>query len=83
VSSEPVPDFPGRRFTINAVTTMNKKELNRALAGITRANIATRNFPLTAQQLRQRLRLHDGGDHYIFGTTTATGQRVLCICNKI
>ena len=83
VSNEPVADFPGRRFAIDAVATMNKKELNRALAGITRANVATRNFPMTAQQLRQRLRLHDGGDCYIFGTTAASGQRLIYRCHKL
>ena len=82
VSSEEIVEFPGRRFIINAITTMNKKELAHALKGITRANIATRNFPMTAQQLRQRLRLQDGGDCYIFGTTTATGQRLLYLCKK-
>ena len=83
VSSEEIEDFPGRRFSINAVTTMNKKELSKVLAGITRANIATRNFPMTAQQLRQRLGLKDGGDCYIFGSTTAAGQRLLYICHKL
>jgi len=62
---------------------MNKKELARALAGISRANVATRNFPMTAQQLRQRLGLKDGGDCYIFGTTTAAGQRTLYLCHKL
>ncbi len=83
VSDDLVEDFPGRRFAITAITTMNKKELAHALKGITRANIATRNFPMTAQQLRQRLRLSDGGDCYIFGTTTGKGQRVLYICKKL
>ena len=83
MSSEPVEDFPGRRFAVDAITTMNKKELSRALKGITRANIATRNFPMTAQQLRTRLRLQDGGDCYIFGTTTATGHRLLYLCHKL
>jgi len=83
VSDGPIEDFPGRRFAITAITTMNKKELGRALSGITRANIATRNFPMTAQQLRQRLRLQDGGDCYIFGTTTVTGEHRLYICNKL
>lgn len=82
VSSEEIKDFPGRRFVIDAITTMNKKELAHALKGITRANIATRNFPMTAQQLRQRLKLQDGGDCYIFGTTTAMGQRLLYLCKK-
>ena len=83
VSDEPVLDFPGRRFVIDGVTTMNKKELSRALSGVTRANIATRNFPMTAQQLRQRLRMQDGGECYIFGTTTASGQRIIYRCHKM
>ena len=83
VSDDVIGDFPGRGFAIDAVTTMNKKELARALAGVTRANVATRNFPMTAQQLRQRLGLKDGGECYIFGTTTAAGQRMLYTCHKL
>ena len=83
VSDDVIRDFPGRGFAIDAVTTMNKKEVARALAGITRANVATRNFPMTAQQLRQRLGLKDGGECYIFGTTTAAGQRMLYTCHKL
>lgn len=83
VSDDVIRDFPGRGFAIDAVTTMNKKELARALAGVTRANVATRNFPMTAQQLRQRLGLKDGGECYIFGTTTVAGQRLLYICHKL
>lgn len=83
VSHEEVQNFPGRSFAVTAVTTMNKKEVANALKGITRANVAVRNFPMTAQQLRQRLHLQDGGEWYIFGTTTATGERRLYICQKI
>lgn len=83
VSPECVENFPGRGFRVTAVTTMNKKELSRALAGITHANIATRNFPMTAQQLRARLHMQDGGDTYIFGTTDRAGNRLLYICQKI
>ena len=82
ISNEEVKDFPGRRFTVTAVTTMNKKELATALKGITRANVAVRNFPMSAQDLRKRLHLQDGGDCYIFGTTTADGRRILYLCKK-
>ena len=74
--------FPGRVFRIGAVTTMGKRELRHALQGIDRANIATRNFPLKADQLRRRLKLRDGGDSYIFGTTLADGSHVLIVCRK-
>lgn len=83
VSNEEVRDFPGRRFAITAMSTMNKKELATALKGISRANVAVRNFPMTAQDLRKRLHLQDGGDFYIFGTTTASSDRRIYICKKI
>ena len=83
VSDEEIKDFPGRSFRVDTITTTNKKEQSRALTGITRANVATRNFPISAQQLQQRLRLKDGGDTYIFGTTDAMGKHLLYICHKI
>lgn len=82
VGDSMIGDFPGRRFIINNVSTLNKKELRTALAGITKANIATRNFPMTVAGLRKRLRLADGGDTYIFATTLADKSRVLLVCSK-
>ena len=61
---------------------MNKKELKRALANTDKANVAVRNFPLTADVLRKRLKLKDGGDTYIFGTTVS-GEHLLLICEKM
>ena len=82
LSDEPVDGFPGRSFVVERVTTMNKGELRKALAGIAKANIATRNFPLTVAELRKRLKLKDGGDVYIFATTTAEGEHLLLISRK-
>lgn len=82
LSDEPVDGFPGRNFVVERVTTMNKGELRKALAGIAKANIATRNFPLTVAELRKRLKLKDGGDVYIFATTTAEGEHLLLISRK-
>ena len=82
LSAEPVDGFPGRIFSIERVTTLNKRELRQALAGIEKANIATRNFPLSVAELRKRLKLKDGGDVYIFATTTAEGEHVLLISRK-
>ena len=82
LSAEPVEGFPGRAFSIERVTTLNKRELRQALAGVEKANIATRNFPLSVAELRKRLKLKDGGDVYIFATTTAEGEHVLLISRK-
>lgn len=83
VSDKDCSDFPGRRFTIEKTTSMNKREMKAALAGIDRANIAVRNFPLSVAELRKRLKLKDGGDLYLFATTIAGGQHQLFLCRKI
>ena len=82
VSREPIAAFPGRSFRIIAVSSFNKKELKRHLSGITKANIATRNFPLSVAELRKRLKLKDGGETYIFATTLSDESHVLVITEK-
>lgn len=83
VSDHEVKDFPGRGFQILSIPSMNKRELKEALRNIDRANITVRNFPMSAEALRKRLRLKDGGDLYIFATTVGDGSHQLFICRKI
>lgn len=82
VSQAPIEAFPGRSFRIIAVSSFNKKELKRHLSGITKANIATRNFPLSVAELRKRLKLKDGGESYIFATTLSDESHMLVITEK-
>lgn len=82
VSMAPIEAFPGRSFRIIAISSFNKKELKRHLSGITKANIATRNFPLSVAELRKRLKLKDGGETYIFATTLSDESHVLVITEK-
>lgn len=83
VSATPVADFPGRGFAIEAIGGMNKKDIKRLLNGTKQANIAVRNFPLTAPQLRKKLKLADGGPVYLFGTTMQGCDHVLLRTSKI
>ena len=78
-----INDFPGRKFKILTVSSLNKKDIKRDFSIIKQANIATRNFPLKAEELRKRLNLKDGGNIYIFGTTLSDNQKVLLICEKL
>ncbi len=82
VSRDLIAAFPGRSFRIIAISSFNKKELKRHLSGITKANIATRNFPLSVAELRKRLKLKDGGETYIFATTLSDESHVLVITEK-
>ena len=83
LSSVEIDDFPGRRFQISSISSMNKQELRTALKEIVRANISVRNFPLSVDQLRKKLKLKDGGNTYIFATTTTDRAHRLFICRKI
>jgi hypothetical protein len=84
-------EFPGRKFRILAISSMNKQELkrvfkeiiNQQLTSMESANIAVRNFPISVDQLRKKLKMKDGGDTYIFATTLASGEHKLLICRKI
>lgn len=91
LSDVEIEEFPGRKFQILAISSMNKQELkrhfeeiiNQKLTSMESANIAVRNFPMTVDQLRKKLKLKDGGDTYIFATTMASGEHKLLICRKI
>lgn len=82
VSDHLIADFPGRRFQIQAITSMNKKELKEKMNSLRQANITVRNFPLSVAELRKRLKLADGGTDYIFATTLADNSHVLIICHS-
>ncbi len=79
VSDTLIEQFPGRIFRIMAVSAMNKRELKTVLQDIKKANVAVRNFPLKADELRKRLKLADGGDIYLFGTTTEEDRHLVLV----
>ena len=83
LSTDRVEDFPGREFVVEAVTTLNKRQLKQTLGSLQQANISVRNFPMSVAELRKRLKLRDGGDTYIFATTTREGERVLIVGHKV
>lgn len=82
VSEKPIEDFPGRVFKINDVIQFKEREFKHLRKRYKKANVTTRNFAINAQQLKRRLRLDDGGDVYIFGTTLSSGEMVLLITEK-
>ena len=80
-SGTPIEEFPGRTFTVEKVYGFSKSEL-KEIQALKKANITVRNFPDSVQTLRKRLKLCDGGEHYLFATTVADGSKVLAVCKK-
>ncbi len=83
VGDDKQEDFPGRKFQISAISSMNKREIREKLSGIAQANIAVRNFPMKPEELRRRLKMREGGDTYIFATTLADNKHVLIVCKHV
>lgn len=82
-SNQQIKEFPGRTFRVENFFAPSKKSCKEHLSGIKKANVAVRNFPLSAEALKQQLKLKDGGDYYLFGTTWQKSDKILILCHKI
>jgi len=80
-TSEELIDFPGRRFKISRIIPYHKKTIKSL--EFQKANITTRNFPETVQQIRNTFKIKDGGTSYLFFTTIMNNEKVLLICSKV
>jgi 16S rRNA G966 N2-methylase RsmD len=77
VSPALVAHFPGRVWQIKSegVKDERMKELNQA-------NVLCRNYPLTAEQLKKKMHLRDGGADFIIGCRVA-GKPVVFLAERI
>ena len=73
--------FPGRRFEIDKTIAYNKQLLKKEQ--FTKANISTRNFPETVQNIRKKLRIKDGGNTFLFFTTNFQNEKIVLVCTKV
>lgn len=80
-TSDALINFPGRAFQIENKIPYNKKELKKHR--ITKANITTRNFPETVQNIRKKFNIKDGGELYLFFTTDLEDNKVVLVTRKV
>lgn len=59
LSNQLVRDFPGRIWQIVSTDVKKQKDI--------RANIMTRNYPLSPEELRKKLKVKEGGEYTIVG----------------
>ena len=77
-----IPDFPGRIFEVEERISFSSKVLKRLKKELPQANIATRNFVMTADELRKRTGIKDGGEVYLFGAKVKDEGQMLLKCRK-
>jgi hypothetical protein len=80
-TSDLLLNFPGRCFKIENICSYNKKELKNL--GISKANITTRNFPETVEQIRKKAHIKDGGNCYLFFTTDFENNKIIIQTAKV
>ena len=78
-----IDDFPGRIFCVQTTIDFSKKSLSNLNDEVKKANLTVRNFPLTVNELRKKLKISEGGDVYLFATTLADNKKVLVKCSKV
>jgi hypothetical protein len=80
-TSKKIIDFPGRIFKIELILPYQKKKIKNLLKN-NKANITTRNFPKTVDQIRKETKIKEGGDSYLFFTKINTDQLAVLFCKK-
>ncbi len=80
-SNDVLIDFPGRSFEIIEIIPYNKKELRKRFKK-QQANVTTRNFPKSVDEIRKELQLKDGGNDYLFFTTNMKNKKIAILCTK-
>jgi hypothetical protein len=66
-----IPEFPGRKFLLEDVITGSSTKIKKYFPD-GKANVTTRNYPLSADALKKKTGLKDGGDKFLIGFS---GQR--------
>lgn len=74
--------FPGKVYMITEVIPYSSGVLKRLSRLKLDADVAVRNFPVSAEALRQRLGIKKSGDTRIIGVTACDGKQYLLIARK-
>jgi hypothetical protein len=75
-------DFCGRIFEIKKQIDYSKANMKRYLEN-QKANITTRNFPETVENIRKKWKINEGGELYCFFTTDLNNHKIVLLCKKI
>ena len=82
-SSTIINNLPAESFKIEKIIPFSSKEIKQFAKSYPQINVATRNFPLSADELRKKLKVCDGGNKRAMATTLANGEKVILILSRI
>ncbi|SDD62642.1 hypothetical protein SAMN04488104_104224 [Algoriphagus faecimaris] len=68
-------DIPGRTFEVIQEVNLKKQEIKKLFPS-GKVNVITRNYVLSAESLKRKMGLKDGGDDFLIATKTQKGNKV-------
>ncbi|WP_300437626.1 class I SAM-dependent methyltransferase [Christiangramia sp.] len=80
-TSEKLLEFPGRKFQVSDIKEYKPSYLKKYFKN-KKANITTRNFPDSVENIRKKFKIKDGGTDYIFFTTNKHEEKIVIFCKK-
>ncbi|MBE6309521.1 MAG: hypothetical protein E7080_00510 [Bacteroidales bacterium] len=83
LNSNLIENFPGRCFVIEEIIPFKSSEIKHFKNKHPQINVSVRNFKFSADELKNKLKIKDGGEKYLFGTTDCNNNAILIICSKI
>ena len=82
-NTELIEDFHGRKFRILEIIPYESKIIKRLKSQIPKAQITCRNFSLSAEALRKKLKIEDSNEATIVATTLYDGSLVMILCDVL
>lgn len=73
-----LPEFPGRVFEVLGEIKSSPASAHQSFSDRT-ANVLSRNYPLSPDELKRKLKLKDGGENYLIGTSSIEGKHLLAM----
>jgi hypothetical protein len=80
-AQDEIRSFPGRVFKINAVVKPDAKSIKEFLPE-GKANVTTRNYPLSVDELKKKTSIKDGGEKYLIGFS-GTNKKFLVVADRV
>jgi hypothetical protein len=76
-----VENFPGRIFKVEALVKPDPKTIKEFFPD-KKANVSTRNYPLSVDELKKKTGISDGGDKYLLAFS-GVSKKFLCVATRI
>ena len=81
-----IKEFPGKIFEIKEVIDYSNNTIRNLNKFYPKANISVRNFPISANELKKRADIEDGGNIQLIGTTMLSNGgsiRKIVVCERL